>query len=364
MRHAAHRALFTSFVLALAGCGDEPRSPALDPVGGCSDPSCADASARDAGARPLGDAGANADASAGADAATNADASTSADASANVDAGHVGAGNFPDRFAAPYAETWNDNDLAAIANATGQKFFTLAFVINGQGTCNPTWNGDTALGGNSYGNRITALRNVGGDVIVSFGGASGTELGQSCTSATLLQAAYQKVITQFHLTWIDLDIESGAESDATSVDRRNKAIHALQVANPDLRISYTLGTDRTGLPSAQLDLLKNAVTNGARVDVVNVMAMDYGPCYSDMGQAAIDAANATKTQLAGIGLAAKVGVTPMAGPNDVMCENFTVADAQQLATFAQANAFVRLLAFWALGADPNRAYVGAFRPFH
>src|SRR5581483_650686 len=115
------------------------------------------------------------------------------------------------------------------------------------GSCTPTWNGDTSLTGNSYGTYINNLRSqLGGDVIVSHGGASGTELGQACTSVSSLQAAYQKVIDQFKLTWIDLDIESGAESDTTSVDRRNKAIKALEAANPSLRVSYTLAVDRSG----------------------------------------------------------------------------------------------------------------------
>jgi chitinase len=189
-------------------------------------------------------------------------------------------------------------------------------------------------------------------------------MGQACGDVASLQGAYQKVINALKLTWIDLDIESGAESDTPSIDRRNKALKALQAANPDLRVSYTLGVDRTGLPSAQLALLKNAQQNGARVDVVNIMAMDYGPCYTDMGQAANDAAAATEKQLASAGISAKVGITPMVGKNDVACENFTTADAQQVATFAQANAYVRLLAFWAIGADPSHAYVAAFHPFH
>lgn len=341
----------------VAACGDAPTpaSPGLDDAAGDVPDASNDASVD--GLAPNADGGAPGNVDGATDAASH-------DGGIATDAARPSAGNFPARFAAPYVETWNDNDLSAIASATGHKFYTLAFVINGQGTCNPTWNGDTALGGNAYGAHITALRNAGGDVIVSFGGASGTEMGQACTTVATLQAAYQKVITQFHLTWIDLDIESGAESDTASIDRRNKALHDLQMVNPDLRVSYTLAVDRTGLPAAQINLLKNAQTNGARVDVVNVMAMDYGPCYADMGQAAIDAATATKNQLAGIHLAASVGVTPMAGPNDVTCENFTAANAQQLATFAQSSPFVRLLAFWALGADPNRAFVNAFHPFH
>jgi hypothetical protein len=277
------------------------------------------------------------------------------------------AGNFPARFAAPYVETWNNDNLATIANATGHKFFTLAFVLestSGSTTCDPLWNGDTCLTCNSYGSYINSLRSLGGDAIISFGGADGTELGRGCSSVSSLQAAYQKVIDQFKLTWIDLDIESGAENDTTSVNRRNQALKNLQAANSGLRVSYTLAVDRGGLPSGPLNLLKNARDNGVRVDVVNIMAMDYGPCYSDMGQAAIDAANATRSQLSSIGLAAKVGITPMTGVNDVTCENFTTTNASQVVNFAQANSFVRTLGYWSLDRDSSRSYLNIFKTFH
>jgi chitinase len=286
---------------------------------------------------------------------------------AAVDSGPTDPGpkdTFPAHVAAPYVAVWNDNDLVALSKATGNSFWTLAFVINGSGKCNPMWNGDTSLDGNAYGKYIENLQKAGGDVIVSFGGASGTELALSCDSVASLQAAYQKLITQFHLSWLDLDIESGQESDAPSIDRRNEALHNLQVANPGLKVSYTLAVDRTGLPSAQRKLLQNAKDNGVDVTVVNIMAMDYGPCYSDMGQAAVDAAKATQAQLATIGLTAKIGVTPMIGTNDVSCEKFSTGDAHVLVDWAQKNDFVRLLAYWVQDSDPSHAYVSVFKTFH
>jgi chitinase len=271
---------------------------------------------------------------------------------------------FPARVTAPYVAVWNDNDLAALSKATGNRFWTLAFVINGGGKCNPMWNGDTSLDGNNYGKYIAALQKTGGDVIVSFGGASGTEIALSCDSVSSLQAAYQKVITQFHLSWIDLDIESGQESDAPSIDRRNKALHNLQVDNPGLKISYTLAVDRTGLPSAQKKLLSNAKDNGVDVTVVNIMAMDYGPCYSDMGQAAVDAAKATQAQISALGLSSKVGVTPMIGTNDVSCEKFSAADAHVLVDWSKTSSSVRLLAYWVQDSDPSHAFIDVFKTFH
>jgi chitinase len=201
-------------------------------------------------------------------------------------------------------------------------------------------------------------------VIISFGGAAGGELGKACGTVSAAQAAYQKVIDQFNLRWLDLDIESGLESDTASVDRRNKALHNLQVANPGLRVNYTLAVDRSGLPSGPRNLLSNAKANGVNVSVVNIMAMDYGPCYSDMGQAAVDAASATKTQLANMGFSAKVGVTPMIGVNDVTCENFRTSDASVLVNYAQSNSYISLLAYWEQNADPNHYYINIFKTFH
>jgi hypothetical protein len=273
-------------------------------------------------------------------------------------------GNFPARFSAPYVPTWNNTNLANLASSTGNKFWTLAFIIPSGGGCTPSWNGEDSLTGNSYGSYINSLRSAGGDVIISFGGQAGGELGKACGTVSAVQGAYQKVIDQFHLKWMDLDIESGLESDSASVDRRNKALHNLQVANPGLRVNYTLAVDRSGLPSGPRGVLSNAKANGVNVSVVNIMAMDYGPCYTDMGQAAIDAAVATRNQLASLGLSAKVGVTPMIGVNDVTCEKFSTSDASTLVNYAQSNSYISLLAYWEQTADPNRTYINIFKTFH
>jgi hypothetical protein len=285
-------------------------------------------------------------------------------AGASGAAGASSSSTFPARFAAPYVETWGNATLTDLATATGNKFYTLAFIIAGD-TCKPAWNGDTPIASDTHwATQIANLRKAGGDVIISFGGASGTELGDSCTSVETLQAAYQAVITKYDLQWMDLDIESGAESKTADITRRNQALKNLQTLNPNLKISYTLGVDPTGLPQDQRTLLANAKTNGARVDVVNIMAMDYGSCNLDMGMAAISAATATHGQIQTLGTTSSVGVTPMIGVNDTSCEDFTTANATALLTFAQANDYVNLLAFWAIGADKNHDYLNIFKSIH
>jgi hypothetical protein len=265
------------------------------------------------------------------------------------------------RFSAPYQPVWSSPNLANLATSTGNKFWTLAFIINGSGTCNPTWNGDTALS-NTW--NVAGLRSMGGDVIVSFGGAAGVEIAASCPDVASTQNAIQQVINAMGAKMLDFDIESGYESQTASIDRRNKALHNLQVNNPGLRVDYTLAVDRSGLPAAQIALLNNAKSNGVTVSSVNIMAMDYGPCYTDMGQAAIDAANATKNQLAANGINAKVGITPMIGQNDTACENFTTNDASILTNWAQGQTFVNLLAYWDQDADTSHSYINIFKTFH
>jgi len=272
--------------------------------------------------------------------------------------------SFPARVVAPYVETWNNTSLTELATATGNKFYTLAFVIGSNG-CTPAWNGDKAVANDTYwANQIASLRKAGGDVLISFGGAAGAELGDACKTVDSIQAAYQAVITKYKLTWMDLDIESGAEKNTTDIDRRNKALKNLQAANPGLKISYTLAVDPTGLPSANRNLLANAKSNGVQVDTVNIMAMDYGSCNIDMGKTAIMAATGTHGQIQALGTTSFVGVTPMIGVNDTTCENFTTANATALVTFAQDNAFINLLAFWAIGADKNHSYLNIFKTLH
>lgn len=267
---------------------------------------------------------------------------------------------FPAQYAAPYAEVWNSpSALATVKNATGLKYFTLAFVIDGGG-CNATFNGDTPITDASWTSAINSLRTGGGDVIASFGGASGTEIGISCTSVAALKTQYKRVIDGLNLTRLDFDIEGGALGNTTANNRRNQALAQLQqeyaAAGRKLDIDYTLPVNPTGLESNGINLLNNAKTNGLNVNLVNIMTMDYGGAM-DMGDAAISAAKGLHTQLGQIWntktsaqLWAMEGNTPMIGVNDVTTEVFSTSDAQDVANFAKSNG-IQELSFWSLGRD-------------
>jgi chitinase len=249
-----------------------------------------------------------------------------------------------------YADISFTSVLAA-QQASGQKYYALSFILGNAGTCTPAWDGTHFMSENYYSAEVNAIRAVGGDVIAVFGGANGSDMASVCTTQASLQAAYQAVINQYQFQWIDLNIEGGMVSDTVSVDRRNKAIKALQDANPNLKVSYTLPVLQSGLPQGELNVLSNAKSNGVRIDYVNIMTMNYGPSGIDMGQAAIDAATSTRNQLLALGISSPLGITPMIGQNNTQGEIFDLADADQLIAYAKTNSYVGWLSFWSLGRD-------------
>ncbi|MEV6998835.1 cellulose binding domain-containing protein [Streptomyces sp. NPDC093982] len=263
---------------------------------------------------------------------------------------------------APYIDTslYPAFDMVASAAATGVKDYNLAFVTDGGG-CTPKWGGVTDLGTDAVAAQIGDLRAKGGDVRVSFGGAAGSELATTCSSADALAAAYEKVVSAYKLTKVDFDVEGGALPDKAANTRRAQAIAELQADHPDLDVSFTLPVMPEGLTQPGVDLLADAKKNGVQIDTVNIMAMDYGPAYSDdMGTYAEQAATATQAQVKSVlGLSDSaawktVAVTPMIGVNDVVTEIFKVDDATQLVNFAKSKG-LGWLSMWSATRDKQCA---------
>ncbi|WP_333739324.1 chitinase, partial [Streptomyces sp. IBSBF 2806] len=263
---------------------------------------------------------------------------------------------------APYVDTslYPAFDLLANMSATGVKDYNLAFVTDGGG-CTPKWGGVSDLANDGVAAQIGALRAKGGDVRVSFGGASGSELATTCSSADALAAAYGKVVDAYRLTKVDFDVEGGALPDAAANTRRAQAIARLQRQHPGLNVSFTLPVMPEGLTQGGVSLLADAKANNVSVATVNIMAMDYGPAYSgDMGAYAEQAATATQAQVKSVlGLSDSaawnaVAVTPMIGVNDVSSEVFKVEDATQLVAFAKSKG-LGWLSMWSATRDKQCA---------
>ena len=258
---------------------------------------------------------------------------------------------------APYVDmgAWPTPSLSTMVTSGNLKNVTLAFIT--ASACKAMWF-------NAYDPRqawgrdqIDAIRARGGDVKISFGGATGIELAQACTSVSALQAEYQAVVSAYALKYIDLDIEGAATADTASVTRRSQALAALQRANPGLRVSFTLPVLPEGLTADGLNVVRSARDAGVNVDLVNVMAMDYYRT-GDYGDFAVQAANSTFAQVKSLypsrtdaQVWKMVGVTPMLGANDDG-HIYDQADARQLVSFAQGK-HLGMLSFWELGRDKN-----------
>jgi len=264
-------------------------------------------------------------------------------------AAHAAPAAVPAHFAAPYLEL-SDSSAGLMAEdmqASGTKFYTLAFLIPQNG-CTAQWEaGGTPVG--SYSSQIKDLQAQGGDVIISFGGAAGGELAQTCTSVEDLTAAYANVVNTYGVNRLDFDIEGGVLGDSAANERRNQALAALQQQNPNVQVDYTLAVAPDGLPGQEMGVLQDAKAKGVNVSAVDIMAMDFGDGENALNDA-LSASKATSGQLAGLyGISSeqaygKLGITPIAGKNDDN-ETFSQDDATQLEQFAASNG-VQLLAFW------------------
>jgi chitinase len=95
------------------------------------------------------------------------------------------------------------------------------------------------------------------------------------------------------------------------------------------------------------------------MDVVNIMAMDFGTAESDMGARVIQSAQSTEKQLKTIftGLSdaqafKMLGITPMLGVNDTQTEIFSLANAKAVVDFANSE-HVGYMGYWEQSRDAN-----------
>lgn len=256
---------------------------------------------------------------------------------------------------------------------TQTKNIILSFIVSSASNpCTPTWGNAYTLsqanGAIDLDRRIARLRQLGGNVAISFGGQSNTELAVRCTDSKKLLAAYQSVISRYSIDTIDLDVEGSDLTDAGALKRRAAVIATLQKSmrsqKKNLAVWLTLPVTPQGLTQDGTDAV--AAFLNAKVDIagVNVMTMDFGESkapHDSMSQASETALLETQRQLgilykqAGITLSStslwgKIGATVMIGQNDVSDEIFTRSDAQKLNAFALSQGVGRL-SMWSANRD-------------
>ncbi len=266
-------------------------------------------------------------------------------------------GSQPTALAAPYEYLgWGDPQPPAdVLSATGIHDLTLAFILAHKG-CHPEWDGSRPLLGGSDAAAIAAVRAAGGDVDVSVGGWSGSKLGAACKTATALTAAYQVVVEDYGLSAIDIDIEHSEFTKKATRERVIEALAGLQREDPTLEISITFGTNETGPDTDGEAMIVQAAALGFQPYAWTIMPFDFGAPVSDMGTVSIQAAQGLEADIAsayGESAAAAyshLGISSMNGETDESDETVTLADFQQILTFAEAEHLARLT-FWAVNRD-------------
>ncbi|MEZ0067606.1 hypothetical protein ABIA32_003621 [Streptacidiphilus sp. MAP12-20] len=255
---------------------------------------------------------------------------------------------------APYVDMSNGQEGLLDTAITGHqlKAYTAAFVL-GEG-CNQIWGDTLPIGADSYTDpEIAKAKAEGASVIISSGGASGEALAWTCSTQSSIDAGYQAIINDYGVTQLDFDIEGAAIADTAAAARQMQAMKDLKASNPNLRFSMTMPVLTSGLTNDGVNVLKAAKNAGIRIDVVNIMTMDYyAGTGTEMGQGAVSAAQATLAQMQSVDPGytyANLGITPMIGKNDDG-STFTLADAHTVESFAAQNSVGRL-AFWSVDRD-------------
>ena len=289
----------------------------------------------------------------------------------------------------PYKDTsinmnWNTNvittmvpgsatSLASDLTASGGKTVSLAFATGECGSEN--WGGvqgDAMATANA-----SMLAQAGVKYILSTGGAAGSFTCGSDAGMTTFIGRWASA----GLVGVDFDIEAGqSQSVISDLVARIQAAHA---SNPGLRFSLTLATlaNNDGGSTAKSlgssaqdsfntygDMTLNAVKSTLGFDgtaaswpgylTVDLMTMDYGSpsqgvCVvaggaCDMGQSALQAAY-NLHDVWGVPYSA-IELTPMIGQNDASSEQFKLADADAVASFATSQGLAGVH-YWSYDRD-------------
>jgi chitinase len=256
---------------------------------------------------------------------------------------------------APYYSTLDSDapDLGQVMSATGQKAFDMAFILAGNGTCAPSWDGtDPVSSDTQVASVINEVRSDGGDVIVSAGGYNGTKLGEVCSSAAATAAAYQQVITAYGLHAFDFDLEEPEIENSTAISYELGAAQILQAEDPGLFISITMPTTTTGANYFGQQLLDEAKSLGFTPNDYTIMPFDGGFSGGSSQVTALQDFNAQLMSTFGWSSAqayAHEGFSGMNGRTD-SAEYFYQSDFQTVLNFAESSGMTRFT-FWSVNRD-------------
>ena len=197
----------------------------------------------------------------------------------------------------------------------------------------------------------------GGKIVISFGGADNEELALCHSDPNALAKQYKRVIQKFHPSRIDFDIEGSHESSNTHKLRAE----ALSILRKELQedmplISLCLPVNPDiGFDSSTLSIIETMKENEINIDLISIMAMDYGSYYSgtDSYLNALHSLEKSYKQSKSYYPNIKMGVIPMIGENDDGSV-FSLSDASNLIQNLKTRDYVGMVSMWSINRDKNK----------
>jgi chitinase len=240
------------------------------------------------------------------------------------------------------------------------KTCVFAFVISyANGT--PKWS-NCDISNVQVLNEIARMKTVG-TVSISFGGATGPDLGVVISNVQTLADKIQSVIDITNPECIDFDVEGAAVGNTTSIQIRNSAIKIIQTANPQTNVSYTI----TGYPNFGVDgptsfVITDAVQKGVNINKINLMTQSFQTPGSGAtrGEWCIQTAVKARDKLinAGVPVNTKFGICPMLGQQDAPSTYvFDIDDAKHCLNASNSFTWLTEISPWVFQRD-NQASSG------
>lgn len=303
-----------------------------------------------------------------------------------VTGGLVAASIFGVRWVQAFAEDASAPWFAGYADVTATPGFAfeepgsaaaknviLSFIVSDPSAgCTPSWGAAYSMSDAGkeldLDRRVARLQQQGGEIAISFGGQRNAELASACTDVTQLAAAYTSVVSRYHVSTLDFDIEGDNLTNMAANERRAQALALVQkqraAAGHPIAIWLTLPVSPSGLDTSGQAAVRAALAAKVELSGVNAMTMDYGsslPAATGMLQASEQALTSLHRQLGALYLERntrlsdktvwnKIGATPMIGQNDTKGEIFDLTAAKQLNAFVIQHGIGRV-SMWSLNRD-------------
>jgi chitinase len=258
-------------------------------------------------------------------------------------------------------------DLSLVVSGCGVNHFNLGFIQSQGGVSGSTiqwaWGGYSGLSESTNDGwqyegikaNILNVRDAGGDICASFGGAAGTAFWQTSTDVDILANTYSEIVNGYGLTRVDFDIDgSGMVVAAQSANAQ-----AIKRVQDETGVQVTLTVPVA--PSGILDNAKETITAyknaGVKISVVNLMTMCYGQSNADYADLSIQAVDNTAAQLVELGLASAkadayklLGTCPSIGYESPSNPFFTVEWMDRQVAHAKQNKLA-MVSFWDMNRD-------------